>query len=82
MTTVTFRAVTEDLPGANLQQQFERTWPAYRAWYLREGEAARPSFVQCRLMLREHLPELLPTWERLVELAGGGDLEATVPVAL
>ena len=27
-------------------------------------------------MLREHLPELLPTWERLVELVGGGDLEA------
>lgn len=76
MTAVTFRAVTEDLPGAALQQQFRRTWPAYRAWYLREGEAARPSFVQCRLMLREHLPELLPTWERLVELVGGGDLEA------
>ena len=76
MTAVTFRAVAEDLPGAALQQQFQRTWPAYRAWYLREGEAARPSFVQCRRMLREHLPELLPTWERLVELVGGGDLEA------
>ena len=24
-------------------------------------------------MLREHMPELVPTWERLVELAGGGD---------
>lgn len=76
MTTVTFRAVAEDRPGAALQQQFRRTWHAYRAWYLRDGEAARPSFVQCRLMLRQHLPELLPTWERLVELAGGGDLEA------
>ena len=82
MTMVTFRAVAEDLPGTALQQQFQRTWPAYRAWYLREGEAARPSFVQCRRMLREHLPELLPSWERLVELVGGGDLEARFLVAL
>ena len=72
-----------DVPGgrrgparAALLEQFERTWPAYRAWYLRDGEAPRPSYVQCRRMLREHLPELLPTWERLVELVGGGDLEA------
>jgi predicted choloylglycine hydrolase len=27
-------------------------------------------------MLLEHMPELVPTWERLCELAGGGDLEA------
>ena len=27
-------------------------------------------------MLREHMPELVPTYERLCELAGGGDLEA------
>ena len=76
MIEVTFRAVAEDLPGAVLLAQFERTWPAYRAWYLREGEAPRPSYVQCRRMLREHLPELVPTWERLVELVGGGDLAA------
>lgn len=76
MIDVTFRAVAEDRPGTLLLDQFERTWPAYRAWYLREGAAARPSFLQCRRMLREHLPELVPAWERLVELVGGGDLEA------
>jgi predicted choloylglycine hydrolase len=76
MIEVTFRAVAEDQPGVVLQEQFARTWHAYRAWYLREGEAARPSFVQCRRMLRQHLPELVPTWERLVEMVGGGDLEA------
>ncbi|MFL5333127.1 MAG: C45 family autoproteolytic acyltransferase/hydrolase [Geminicoccaceae bacterium] len=76
MIEVTFRAVAEDQPGAVLRAQFERTWASYRHWYLRDGEAARPSFVRCRRMLREHLPELLPTWERLVELVGGGDLEA------
>lgn len=76
MIELTFRAVAEDRPGALLLDQFERTWPAYRAWYLRDGEAARPSFVQCRRMLKEHLPELIPAWERLVDLVGGGDLEA------
>jgi predicted choloylglycine hydrolase len=76
MIELAFRAVAEDLPGAALQAELQRTWPAYRAWYLRDGEAARPSFVRCRRMLREHLPELVPTWERLVGLAGGGDLEA------
>jgi hypothetical protein len=39
MSTVTFRAVAEDRPGTALQQQFRRTWHAYRAWYLRDGEA-------------------------------------------
>jgi predicted choloylglycine hydrolase len=76
MIEVTFRAVAEDQPGALLLDQFERTWPAYRAWYLRDGEAARPTFLQCRRMLKEHLPELVPAWERLVHLVGGGDLEA------
>ena len=76
MIEVVFRAVAEGVPGAQHKAQFERTWPAYRAWYLRDGEAARPSFVQCRRMLREHLPELVPTWEALVDLVGGGDLEA------
>lgn len=76
MIELTFRAVAEDRPGALLLDQFERTWPAYRAWYLRDGEAARPSFVQCRRMLKEHLPELVPAWECLVDRVGGGDLEA------
>ncbi|HEY9065998.1 MAG TPA: C45 family peptidase, partial [Burkholderiaceae bacterium] len=29
-----------------------------------------------RRALREHMPELVPTWEKLVDLAGGGDVEA------
>jgi predicted choloylglycine hydrolase len=51
-------------------------WPAYRAWYLQEGDAARPSYRECRDELARHMPELVPTYERLVELAGGGDLAA------
>jgi predicted choloylglycine hydrolase len=71
-----FHAVAEPQPGAKFQARFEATWPAYRAWYLRDGDAARPSYVDCRRMLETHMPELVPTWERLVDLAGGGDLAA------
>lgn len=46
------------------------------ALVLRAGDAARPSFALARAMLRRRMPELVPAWERLVELAGGGDLAA------
>lgn len=71
-----FTSVDELTPGERWQALFRRFWPAYRTWYLREGEAARPGYLTCRRALREHMPELEPTYEALVELAGGGDLEA------
>ena len=71
-----FRALAETEPGAVWRRYFEESWPWYRSWYLSEGEEARPSYAVCARMVREHLPELIPTYERLVELAGGGDLEA------
>jgi predicted choloylglycine hydrolase len=71
-----FHAVAEPRPGARFQERFEATWPSYRRWYLRDGDAARPSYPLCRRMLETHMPELVPTWERLVALAGGGDVAA------
>jgi predicted choloylglycine hydrolase len=71
-----FYAVAEPQPGPRLRARFEATWPAYRAWYLRDGDAARPSYPVVRDALRDHMPELVPAWERIVELAGGGDLAA------
>ncbi|QBY55647.1 C45 family autoproteolytic acyltransferase/hydolase [Cupriavidus oxalaticus] len=72
----TFEAISEDLPGQRWQNIFREFWPGYRQWYLRDGDRARPGFLTCRRALRDHMPELVPSWERLVELAGGGDLEA------
>jgi predicted choloylglycine hydrolase len=72
----TFRALQEASPGETWRGLFEDLWPWYRQWYLSEGEEARPSYAVCSRRLRRHLPELVPTYERLVELAGGGDLEA------
>jgi predicted choloylglycine hydrolase len=73
---IDFRAHAEERPGPVWQAAFRELWPAYRCWYVREGEAARPSLRECERALREHMPELVGTWERLVELAGGDDLAA------
>ena len=71
-----FEAVSEGAPGARWQALFRARWPAYKAWYLAEGIAARPTYLQCRTALRRHMPELMPTYERLCALAGGSDLSA------
>lgn len=74
--TLLWRAFEEARPGRSWRHEFERLWPAHRAWFLREGEAARPSFLEAERALDRFMPALRPTWERLVELAGGGDLAA------
>jgi len=76
MLPFTFRAVEELELGPAWQAVFEERWPHYKTWFLREGEAARPSYATSVRMLRAHMPELMPAYERLVELAGGGDLAA------
>ena len=71
-----FEAIAEDRPGPRWQRWFHELWPSYRRWYLSEGNAARPSYLECERALKEFLPAFVPAWEQLVELAGGGDLEA------
>ncbi len=68
-----FRWTAEERPGPQWLELYERAWPAYRTWFLKEGEAARPDVETCRRKLGEHMPELIPTWEHLVDLAGGSD---------
>jgi predicted choloylglycine hydrolase len=72
----TFRAFSEDQPGPRWQAFFDESWPWYRAWFLREGDAARPSYLTGRRMLERHMPEIVGLYDRLVELAGGGDSAA------
>jgi hypothetical protein len=72
----TFRSIEELELGDRWRAVFEERWPHYREWFLREGEEARPSYATSARMLRAHMPELVPAYERVVELAGGGDLAA------
>jgi predicted choloylglycine hydrolase len=76
MLPFTFRALEELELGPKWAAVFEEKWPHYKAWFLREGEGARPSYATSVRMLRAHMPELIPAYERVVELAGGGDLAA------
>jgi predicted choloylglycine hydrolase len=71
-----FEAMEELEPGDKWAAHFARHWPRYEAWFMQEGEAARTSYAESLRALREHMPELVPTYERLCELTGGGDLEA------
>jgi len=73
---VSFRTLIEDQPGPKWQAAFAQLWPGYRAWFLRSGAVGRPSYLESRRALRLHMPELVPIWERLVQLAGGGDVES------
>ena len=73
---LTFHSYREATPGPRWQVLFDTTWPAYRSWYTARDLEVRPSLAEARAALREHMPELLPHWERLVELAGGDPLAA------
>ncbi len=73
---LSFAAIEELEPSDRWRASFEAMWPAYRSWYLKEGEAARPDLDTCERMLRHHMPELVSTYERLVALAGGDELAA------
>jgi predicted choloylglycine hydrolase len=72
----TFRSLEELDLGPVWAGVFEARWPHYREWFLRDGEEARASYATSARMLRAHMPELMPTYERIVELAGGSDLAA------
>ena len=75
-TRIRFQAIAEAQPGDQWKALFGQFWPSYRSWFLRQGAVARAGFLECRRALRQHMPELVPTWEQLVHLAGGGDVEA------
>ena len=68
--------IHEEKPGEKWKTNFEKTWPFYKKWFLVEGNLARPGFLSCRHALKKFMPELIPAYEELVALAGGGDIAA------
>jgi predicted choloylglycine hydrolase len=71
-----FEAVLEPRPGPEWKARFDAMWPAYRAWYEQDDGRERPGLKACRETLERHMPELVPTYERLVELTGGDEVAA------
>lgn len=71
-----FRALSEDTPGPVWAGLFRDYWPAYGQWWAREGRGARPTYRECLRALQAHMPELVPLYATLCDLAGGGDSAA------
>ncbi|MEP7059427.1 MAG: C45 family peptidase [Actinomycetota bacterium] len=61
----TFRAIDEPHPGTKLRDAYARRADAYAAWYLRDGDAARPSAAEGIEALEFHMPELVPVYRDL-----------------
>jgi predicted choloylglycine hydrolase len=74
--SMTLFGIREEQPGPRWQALHDVTRDAYHRWYLSQGSAARPDLLTCYQMLIRHMPELVPVWERLVELAGGDEVTA------
>jgi predicted choloylglycine hydrolase len=73
---LTVHHIREAEPGEHWRLLFDAVWPGYRTWYLQDGDGARPDLATARDALERHLPELVPTWSRLVELTGGDSTAA------
>ena len=74
------RAFEEDLPGRRIREHLTAAWPAFRNWW-RDGANSRPDAAEARARLGEHMPELVPTWERLTAMIPG-DADAAAALAL
>ncbi len=65
-----FRAISDETDSGALPRVFAAYWPAYRKWVHR-SRTVDTRF--CVHQLGEHMPELLPIFERLLGRLGGGD---------
>ncbi|MCP5342783.1 MAG: hypothetical protein H6901_11260 [Rhodobacteraceae bacterium] len=70
---IVWRAVSEANPGPTWAGLFHEYWPFYRQWWLGEGADARQTYWNGLQALKKHMPELLPIYDELCALAGGGD---------
>jgi predicted choloylglycine hydrolase len=73
---LTFDAVSEEKPGPKWAARWRRSWPAYEAWFVAGRGDSGPSRRESRAALLQYMPELVPTYDRLVDLAGGSDRAA------
>jgi predicted choloylglycine hydrolase len=66
---LTLHAFAEDEPGERMAGRLGAAWPAFRRWW-HEGANARPGTDEARARLEQHMPELVPTWQRLTAMLG------------
>jgi predicted choloylglycine hydrolase len=60
----------EDRPDKAWLARFAAGRDEAERWYLGEGRAAPPAAGECRAALRDHMPELMPHYDRVCALVG------------
>lgn len=65
-----FRVIVDDVSHESLDLVFQRYWPAYEHWMRRSPPRESG---HCALQLREHMPELVGPFQRLLGRFGGSD---------
>ena len=60
----------EDRPGEAWLARFAAGRDEAARWYQGEGRATPPTTAECRAALREHMPELMPHYDRVCVLVG------------
>lgn len=71
-----FETVSEAKAGPKWQSLFQTLWPAYQKWFMSDGIEARQTYLAGYRAFKKYMPEMLPMYEHLCELAGGDDLSA------
>jgi len=74
--SLTFDAIAEAAPGPLWRARWNRSWPAYEAWFIARGGDNGPDRATCESALKKYMPELVPVHRRLVQLAGNTDRAA------
>ncbi len=73
---IRFDSICELKPGEKWKSIFTEHWAAYQKWFLSEGHKSRVDYKKSRLEIKSYMPEILPTYDKVCELAGGGDLSS------
>src|SRR5436190_8677295 len=60
----------EDRPGEAWLARFAAGRDEAERWYLGEGRTGAPAAAECRAALHEHMPELMPHYDRVCALVG------------
>ncbi|MGB3243527.1 MAG: C45 family peptidase [Sulfitobacter sp.] len=74
--SLTFDAVSENRPGPKWKARWDRSWPAYRAWFTARGGDNGPDRAACEAAIERHMPELSGLHRRLTQMAGDDDRAA------
>lgn len=76
MLQLNFNSISETLPDQKWKQLFNTHWSAYKSWFISKGALEKVSLVTAQAELKKHMPEFIPTYERLRTLAGNDHVAA------